>query len=200
MSNIDEMMKRMKQEMDEMLGNIPKFGKPGVSPSAQSRPLINYNDGDNVHQGNPGMVNINRGRNINQGDLSGGMAGRDLIHHYGTELHDSNVTGDIVGGNQANFNSVENVRDFVSELEKLKANIEEAKNRGLLKKDGNDMMEKTVSEAIIQSSKPTPDKGKIVQCLEWAANIARAIGETVKAVKPILEVLVTAITVAKRIF
>ena len=114
----------------------------------------------------------------------------------------TNIHGPSVGIAQGpvDFGSTQNVPDFVRELQKLKEEIVKAKNTNSLDEEVAAKIEKHVNDAITQSSSPKPDKGKIVNSLGSATNIAESVKKFMEVAKPIADFLIVAGKAAVRLF
>lgn len=102
----------------------------------------------------------------------------------------TNVGGDFTGN--INFGSVSGRSDLLEELEKLKKQIEHAKNEKAINEDIAESAHQHVAKAIDEASKPSPTATTLVQHLNKARNflehvvsLATCVAQAIAAVKRI---------------
>jgi tetratricopeptide (TPR) repeat protein len=117
--------------------------------------------------------------------------GRDYVESANTIDNRAGTSIGTIHGT-VNFDSAQNMEDFVSELKKLQVEIEKAKKNNSLNEESAAQLEKPLNEAITQSSKQNPDKGKIVEKINEFTQVAKAISTFVDEVKPWVKLAISA--------
>jgi tetratricopeptide (TPR) repeat protein len=106
---------------------------------------------------------------------------------YAEDTHGPSVG--IMQGGTVNFDSAHSVEDYVSELKKLKAEIEKAKNNKSLDEESAIKTESHVTDAITQSCETKPDKGIVLRSLDKAAEVLNSVKKVAEAAEPIVKLV-----------
>ena len=99
-------------------------------------------------------------------------------------------------GRDINFSSVQTSADLVSELEKLKQQITQATESGILPEETATDADYQVTKAIQQAKKPEPEKKTLLDHL----TTTKALLENVAAAGGLVTALVGAIQVVQKLF
>ncbi len=112
------------------------------------------------------------------------------------DQRNSNVRNQINVAGNANFGTVQNKLELVTELQKLQKEIDKAVQDGALEQDTAIDVEANLKKAIVQSQKPEPDKkavmdylGNAKQLLEGltsAATLVKVLKDAIELVKGLL--------------
>jgi hypothetical protein len=101
-----------------------------------------------------------------------------------------NAAGDI------NFGAVQNRADFVSELEKVQAEVARAQEAGAIDEEQAADVDNELRKAVIQAKKPDPNQKSLVSYL----NTAKAIVADIQFLAGAAGALGTAIQAAQHLF
>lgn len=118
----------------------------------------------------------------------GGIQGNNVTVSGCTQVQfgDGSSMTNIVQSNSDNAK----LNAFVAELEKLKLDIETAKNNKTFDEEDAAIIKQYLEGAISLANKPNLEKNTITEKLNNATHIARNISKFVAAAKPITEALI----------
>ncbi len=106
------------------------------------------------------------------------------------------VTNQYNAGRDINFGSVETRVDLITELEKLKSQLAQARASGVVSEEMATDAEYQVTKAIQQAKKPEPDKKTLVDHLMTT----KALIENIAAASGLVTALAGAIQVVQKLF
>src|SRR5579883_144137 len=149
----------------------------------------------------PGIINITGDFIMGSTDkhnfsISGNVTARDIAGS------DQNIQGDSIGSGVGStyVASGQDASELMQELQRLKNEINNAQKANILDEETATSIKKHVDVAISQSSTANPDKGKVLNSIENATDVAKSVSRFVDAAKPITEMLIIAGKLAAQLF
>lgn len=113
------------------------------------------------------------------------------------DMRGQKITGNqYIAGRDMNFGGIQNIADLIAELEKLKGEVTQARETGILSEETATDAEYQVTKAVQQAQRPNPDKKTIVDHL----NTARSLIVGVSAASGLVTTLIAAIEAVQKLF
>ncbi|SRR5260221_9824315 len=121
--------------------------------------------------------------------------GKDNMAQF--DMRGQKVTGNqYIAGRDMNFGAVEDTADLIAELEKLKGEVAQAGETGILSEETATDAEYQVTKAVQQAQRPNPNKKTIVDHL----TTAKSLIEGVSAVSGLVTTMIAAIEAVQKLF
>ena len=99
-----------------------------------------------------------------------------------------------------NFGAVQNQADAAAELEKLRAELQQAIQADLFDEDAATDVDYQLTKAVQQAKKPEPDRSRILDHLTQAKEIVVQVAATVTAAGGLVTAFNQAIEVVQKLF
>lgn len=112
------------------------------------------------------------------------------------DMRGQQVTNQYIAGRDMNFGAVQSPEDLITELEKLKGELYQAKQAGIISEEEATDAEYQVTKAVQQAKKTDPDKKTILHHL----NTAKSFIAGITAASGLVTALTGAIEVVQKLF
>ena len=112
------------------------------------------------------------------------------------DMRGQRVTNQYIAGRDMNFGAVQTPEDLITVLEKLKGELDQAKQAGIISEEEATDAEYQVTKAIQQAKKPDPDKNTMLDHL----NIAKGLIEGITSASGLVTALISAVEVVQKLF
>src|SRR6266567_5170676 len=126
--------------------------------------------------------------------MQGYSGGRKIMANF--DMRGQRVTHQYNAGRDINFGTVQTPVDLITELEKLKEQIAQAEQAGILNEETATDAQYQVTKAVQQAKKPDPDKKTIMDHL----TTAKTLIEGVTAASGLVTALAAALQIVQKLF
>jgi len=126
--------------------------------------------------------------------MQGYSGGRKIMANF--DMRGQRVTHQYNAGRDINFGTVQTPVDLITGLEKLKEQIAQAEQAGILNEETATDAQYQVTKAVQQAKKPDPDKKKIADYL----TTAKSILENIAAAGGLVTTLIGAVEIVTKLF
>ncbi len=112
------------------------------------------------------------------------------------DMRGQRVTNQYIAGRDMNFGAVQTPEDLITVLEKLKGELDQAKQAGIISEEEATDAEYQVTKAVQQVKKPDADKKTILDHL----NAAKSLIAGITAASGLVTALTGAIEIVQKLF